>query len=348
VALDTAYSYYVLVTIFTQLPYDLGGGDHMKMRDEERDKCQLIHEITTLRRRLGGVTRMSEPGDMQTPRVSKSGEYKYRVILENMEEAYFELDLAGNITFFNRATMKMLGYSADELKNMNYRKYVLPDTTTKLFKIFHKIYRTGEPAEIFEYQVIRKDGTRRFRETSAGLIRDSSRDAIGFRCLARDTTKRKLFEEALKKKDDELERKSVSLLESNAALKVLLKQREADKIELERNVLSNVGEIIMPYIQELKKYPLTLHTRSCIDVIETNLANITSPFLRNITIKHFHLTPRETQVANLIKEGRTTKEIADFLNMSPGTIDFHRNSIRRKFNLNNKKVNLRSYLSSLS
>ncbi|MBW2636973.1 MAG: PAS domain S-box protein [Deltaproteobacteria bacterium] len=320
----------------------------MKMRDEERDKCQPISEITTLRRQLGGGERASDPGDRQPPRVSKSGEYKYRVILENMEEAYFELDLAGNITFFNRATMKMLGYPADELKHMNYRNYVLPKTTTRLFKIFHKIYRTGEPAEIFEYEVIRNDGSRRVRETSAGLLRNSSREPIGFCCLARDITKRKLFEKALEKKDEELERKSTSLLESNAALKVLLKQREADKVDLERNVLSNVREIVMPYIQELKKYPLTRHTSTCIDTIETNLANITSPFLRNITIKHFHLTPRETQVANLIKEGRTTKEIADFLNMSPGTIDFHRNSIRRKFKLNNKKVNLRSYLSSLS
>jgi DNA-binding CsgD family transcriptional regulator len=152
----------------------------------------------------------------------------------------------------------------------------------------------------------------------------------------------------LKKNEEELERKSASLAESNAALKVLLKQREEDKVELERNVLSNVREIIMPYVEELKKGRLTANQSVCIDTIETNLENIISPFLRNITLKYFHLTPRELQVATLVREGRTTKEIAELLNMSSGTIDFYRNSIRKKFGLNNKKVNLRSYLLSLS
>ncbi len=212
---------------------------------------------------------------------------------------------------------------------MNYRDYVLPETTIRLFKIFNKIYRTGEPAEIFDYQVIRKDGTRRFREMSASLTRDPLQNPIGFRCLARDVTKRKLAEEALKNKEEELERKSASLVESNAALKVLLKQREEDKVDLERNVLSNVRGIIMPYIEELKRCRPTPSQRVCIDTIENNLATIISPFLRNITLKQFHLTPKEFQVANLVKEGRTTKEIAEFLNMSTGAIDFHRNSIRR-------------------
>lgn len=320
----------------------------MMIRDEEKYKCRLTGEIATLHQCPAYFEWVSEHEDCKTKRGSNYSEDKYRLILENMEEAYFELDLAGNITFFNRATMKMLGYSADELMHMNFRNYILPKATNRMFKIFHKIYRTGEPAEIFDYQIVRNDGTRRFRETSASLIRDSEGKPAGFRCLARDVTKRRAIENDLRKKDEELERKTDSLAESNAALKVLLKQREDDKIDLERNVLSNVREIVMPYIQELRKYPLTRHTSACINTIETNLANITSPFLRNITIKHFHLTPRETQIATLIKEGRTTKEIADFLNMSPGTIDFHRNRIRKKFELNNKKVNLRSFLLSLS
>jgi PAS domain S-box-containing protein len=318
------------------------------MNDEEKDKSQLLSELTVLRRQVGEIEETSHLVGLQTRRELRLSEDKYRIILENMEEAYFELDLAGNFAFFNTATVEMLGYSADELAQMNYRDYVLPETTIRLFKIFNKIYRTGEPAEIFDYQVIRKDGTRRFREMSASLIRDPLQNPIGFRCLARDVTKRKLAEEALKKKEEELERKSASLVESNAALKVLLRQREEDKVDLERNVLSNVREIIMPYIEELKKSRLTATQSVCIDTIETNLANIISPFLRNVTLKHFHLTPKEFQVANLVKEGRTTKEISEFLNMSTGAIDFHRNSIRKKFGLNNKKVNLRSYLVSLS
>ncbi len=318
------------------------------MRDQERDRDQLLSEVAALRRRVEELEEASHLEDLQTTRELKSSEDKYRIILENMEEAYFELNLAGNFAFFNTATVEMLGYSAEELGHMNYRDYVLPETTIRLFKTFNKIYRTGEPAEIFDYQVIRKDGDRRFREMSASLIRDPSGSPIGFRCLARDVTKRKLAEEALNKKEEELERKSASLFESNAALKVLLKQREEDKVDLERNVLSNVREIVMPYVEELKKGGLAVNQSVCVDTIQTNLENIISPFLRNITLKHFNLTPKEFQVANLVKEGRTTKEIAEFLNMSTGAIDFHRNGIRKKFGLNNKKVNLRSYLLSLS
>ncbi len=318
------------------------------MRDEEKDSDQLVSEATALRRRVRELERASHHEDLQARKELQSSEDKYRIILENIEEAYFELDLAGNFTFFNTATVEMLGYSAEELAKMNYRDYVLPETTIRLFKIFNKIYRTGEPADIFDYKVIRKDGTYRFREMSASLIRGPDCDPIGFRCLARDVTKRKQAEEELKKKEAELERKSASLVESNAALRVLLKQREEDKVEFERNVISNVREIVAPYIEELKKSQLTANQSVCIETVEANLQNIISPFLRNITLRQFNLTPKEFQVANLVKEGRTTKEIADFLNISPGAIDFHRNNIRKKLGLNNKKSNLRSYLLSLS
>ncbi len=273
---------------------------------------------------------------------------KYRTILEGIEEAYLELDIAGNLTFFNRAAQEMLGYSPEELLGMNYRRYVSPEDVKRIYQIFNAIYRTGKSAEVFDYQIIKKDGSRMFREMSASLIEDQAGNPLGFRCLARDVTKRKLAEESLREKDRELEIKSSSLAESNAALRVLLKQREEDKRELERNILSNIREIIMPYIEELKKSGLTTEQIIRINTIESNLKNIISPFLRNLTLNCFNLTPKEFQVANLVKEGRTTKDIAEFLNVSAGAIDFHRNSIRKKLGINCKKSNLRSFLMSLS
>lgn len=273
---------------------------------------------------------------------------KYRTILEGIEEAYLELDIAGNLTFFNRAAQEMLGYSPEELLGMNYRRYVSPEDVKRIYQIFNAIYRTGKSAEVFDYQIIKKDGSRMFREMSASLIEDQAGNPLGFRCLARDVTKRKLAEESLREKDRELEIKSSSLAESNAALRVLLKQREEDKRELERNILSNIREIIMPYIEELKKSGLTTEQIIRINTIESNLKNIISPFLRNLTLNCFNLTPKEFQVANLVKEGRTTKDIAELLNVSAGAIDFHRNSIRKKLGINCKKSNLRSFLMSLS
>ena len=106
----------------------------------------------------------------------------------------------GNLTFFNKAVSQMLGYTPDELMGMNYRRYVSPEATRRIYKIFNAIYRTGKSAEIFDYQIIKKDGGRMFREMSASLIKDQAGNPIGFRGLARDVTKRKLAEEALRKK----------------------------------------------------------------------------------------------------------------------------------------------------
>ena len=194
--------------------------------NKEKDKKQLIKEIIMLQKRVDELESNVYCEYMRTQNNNSSSENRYRSIIDNIEEAYFELDLRGNIVFFNKAMPKMLGYSPKELMGMNYRKYVHPKTATRLFKIFNNIYRTRKPTDMFENEIIRKDGSRRFREMSVSLIIDSQDQPIGYRCLARDITKRKLTEEALEKKDKELEFKSRSLEESNTAMKVLLEQRE--------------------------------------------------------------------------------------------------------------------------
>ncbi len=276
----------------------------------------------------------------------KISKEKYKTILDSIEEAYFELDLAGNVTFLNRSAAKMLGYTLEEMIGKNYREYIPPYQRKRVTRVFSKVYKTGISATVYDYQVIRKDGSKIFRETSATLMRNSGGKAIGFRCVARDVNKRKLAEETLKKKDAELEIKSRSLAETNIALKVLLKQLEEDKAELERTILSNIREIIIPYIEKLRRSKLAGNQTIFVETIKSNLNSITSPFLRSLTLQHFNLTPKEMQVALLVKDGRITKEIAGVLNISTGAVDFHRNSIRKKLGLNNKKVNLRSHLMS--
>jgi len=158
----------------------------------------------------------------------------------------------------------------------------------------------------------------------------------------------KQAEEALKRREQELADKSRYLEEANTALKVLLKHREDDRIEFQGNVLSNVKELIMPYIEILKKPRSPVDHIAYLNILEINLKNIISPFLRNMTLNHFNLTPKEIQVANLVKDGKTAKETAQLLNLSTRTIEFHRENIRQKLGLKKKKANLRSYLLSLS
>jgi signal transduction histidine kinase len=111
----------------------------------------------------------------------RKSEEKYRTILHSIEEGYFEVDLAGNLTFFTDRLCTFSGYSKEELMGMNNRQFM-----------------TGEPANAFDWEWIKKDGTRRWIETSASLIRDSNGQPIGFRGIGRDVTERKQMEEQTK------------------------------------------------------------------------------------------------------------------------------------------------------
>jgi PAS domain S-box-containing protein len=272
---------------------------------------------------------------------------KYQNILLYIEDGYFEIDLAGNLIFFNPSLCRISGYSARELVDMNYRDYATPETAGRMYKTFQNIYRTGKPVKITDYEIIKKDDTTRIVEISASLVRDSSGHPTGFRGIVRDVTNRKQAEEALKRRERELDIKTRYLQEANTALKVLLQHREDDKTNLQADILGNIKELITPHINELRKSLATKEQLSRLHVIETNLNNIISPFLRNMTMKYSNLTPKEIQVANLVKDGKTTKEIAMLLHLSPRSIEFHRDNIRKKFDLRKKKVNLQSYLHTI-
>jgi PAS domain S-box-containing protein len=177
---------------------------------------------------------------------------------------------------------------------------------------------------------------------------DSSDLSKGVIVAAMDITERKQVEETLKQRGLDLEMKTISLKEANTALKVLLKQREEDKIELEKKVVLNVRELILPYLEKLKMKKLGETQQNYLNIIESNLNDIVSPFVHDLSSKLIKLSPTELQVTNLIKQGNTTKEIAEIMNLAKSTIDFHRNNIRRKFGIKNQKTNLRTYLSSFS
>lgn len=154
-------------------------------------------------------------------------------------------------------------------------------------------------------------------------------------------------EEELKTREKELFIKSRSLEEVNTALKVLLRRREEDSKEFEKRVLSNVKKLIDPYIKKLKKSGLNPDQMIYADILDSNISEITSPFSKDISAKYMELTPQEIHVAHYIREGKTSKDIAKLLNITARTVNFHRENIRRKLGLSNKKTNIRSCLLSI-
>jgi PAS domain S-box-containing protein len=128
----------------------------------------------------------------------RQSEEKYRTILHSLEEGYFEVDLKGNLTFFNDAFVRWSSYSREELMGMNNRQYMDEETAKKVYQVFNKVYSTGKSANAFDWEMIKKDGTKGWIETSVSLIRDSSGQPVGFRGIGRDASERRRIEEQAK------------------------------------------------------------------------------------------------------------------------------------------------------
>ena len=149
---------------------------------------------------LGTMLDVTEP--KQAEEALQRSEERYRNILGRIEEGYYEEDLVGNFTFFNDSMCRIYGYPKEELLGLNYKKYTDKETARYLFQVFNEIYRTGNPCSAYNYELIRKDGAKRYIEASASLKRDSSGKPTGFRGIARDVTERKRAEEALRQSEE--------------------------------------------------------------------------------------------------------------------------------------------------
>ena len=119
-----------------------------------------------------------------------------------------------------------------------------------------------------------------------------------------DVTARELAEAALREK-------TINLEETNTALKVLLKKRDSDKAEIEEKVMVNVKELLEPYLMKLKQSGLNAKQLTFVKVLESNLKDLISSFAQKLSSQLYNLTPAEIQVANMIKLGKSTKEIAN-------------------------------------
>jgi DNA-binding CsgD family transcriptional regulator len=154
-------------------------------------------------------------------------------------------------------------------------------------------------------------------------------------------------QEKLERKESELRHQAERLEETNIALKVLLRQREEDRRHIEATVLANVERLVLPYLERLLQVNLPEKQRTLAEIIDTNIREITAPFLKSLSSLAIKLTPQELEVAGMVRNGRSSKEIADMLNLSVAGVDFHRKGLRRKLGLTHSAQNLRSYLLSL-
>jgi len=136
----------------------------------------------------------------------RESEEKYRTILESIEDGYYEVDIAGDFTFFNDSMCRILGYTKDELMGMNNRQYIYQESAKRVYQTFNKVYNTERPSKGFDLEFIKKDDTKRYVETSVSLMKDSEGQPIGFRGIVRDISSRKKVEGEQKRLETQLQR----------------------------------------------------------------------------------------------------------------------------------------------
>ncbi len=271
-------------------------------------------------------------------------------IVESSDDAIISKTLEGRILTWNKAAERIYGYTAEEIVGQSVSILVPQDRPDELSEILAKL-KSGETVTHYETVRVRKDGECIHVSLAISPLKDAKARIVGSATIARDITKRKRMEDELRKSHDELgmllrdlREKSENLEEVNIALKVLLKQRENDQKELAEMALTNVRKLVLPYLGKLKRSQLSNAQSTLVEILELHLSDITSSFTKKLGIEAADLTPTELRIAVLIRDGKSTSEIAEILCTSEKTIETHRGRIRKKLGLQGRRSNLVSHL----
>ncbi|MDD5711238.1 MAG: PAS domain S-box protein [Smithellaceae bacterium] len=271
---------------------------------------------------------------------------KFKAIADSANYGIAIVTLEGKITYTNNYFASVHGYEVGEVLGQNLRVLHPEDQRPRIERIFSDLLRQGEVKAI-ELKQRRKDGTTFPMLMNLVLAKDRKGEPLFIAGSAVDITELKRKEGELRRSEAELKRKSDRLEEANTALKVLLRNRDEERMDLEQKIMANVKRLVVPYIDRLRKSELNGRQNGYLDSLEISLKEVLSNFLGELTSQTGNLTPKEIQVANLIRQGRNTRDIATLMGIGCGAVNLHRNHIRTKLGLTRKKINLRSYLLSL-
>lgn len=278
----------------------------------------------------------------ETEAALQASEARYRLLIETMNEGFSITNEKGIRTYANKTLCDMLGYKAEEIIGRPATEFLDEESKKVWAREFEK--RKKRHSSPYQMNFVRKDGEKLPVIVSPRPVFDDKNVFRGSFAAITDVSHLKRTEKALKEREKELRVKTASLEELNAALRVLLKRMEEERRELEEKVKLNIQQMIQPYLSRLRTAGASERQRKHLETLEANLNEILSPFTQKLLSDHPMLTPSELQIANLIRQGKSSKEIADELGLSERTVETHRRNMRTKLGIKDKKTNLRSYL----
>jgi PAS domain S-box-containing protein len=226
---------------------------------------------------------------------------KFQNLVENTSDWVWEVDKEGRYTYVSPRIKDLLGYEPEEVINKTPFDRMPPGEAKRVGEIFAAAVARQEPINSLENINLHKDGRSVILETSGLPFFNLGGEFLGYRGIDRDVTDRKQYENKLLKQRKKLE-------ERNIALRVILRESEITKDELEKNVLSNIKGLLLPYLTELESKLKDEDQHFLVNIINENINEITSLFTRKLKLEIEDLTPKEIQIADLIKQGKTNKD----------------------------------------
>ena len=308
----------------------------------------FLHYLKQLAEMIGdiGLHRLRLEAGEQDLRISET---RYRQLFESANDGIFVLK-DGIVIDCNQKAQELFNVSREEAIGQsaeNFSPEIQPDGQSSINGLQKRRNLVGQGMrQFFDWRFFRKDGSSFDAEVSVtqSMIGDTPHSLA----IVRDITKRKKMILALQEREKDLDEKSRYLEKVNQALKASLDHREVEKRAVEENMLVNLKRFVFPYIEALGNCKINTDARAYLNIIETNLNDVVSRFSKTVFWKYQDLTPAEVQIADLIRAGKDTKSIAQVLGLAPSSVQWHRKNIREKLGLTNKKINLQTYLASLS
>lgn len=279
----------------------------------------------------------------------RASEARYRHLFESANDAILIIK-NGIILDCNQEALNLTGYSRKNLIGHSPLDFspefqasgtaseeVLTEKTAIAFQ---------DVAQLFEWRLMQKGGADIDVEVSLNRFKIGD-DPHGLAIL-RDISERKKMMQVLEAREQELKDKTRYLEKVNQALKASLDHREIERRSVEESMLVNLKRFIYPYLEELDKCRLDTDAKAYVNIINTRLRDLTAQASKTVAAKYMDFTPTEIRVADFIRDGKNSKEIAGLLGLSPSSVQWHRKNIREKLGLTHKKVNLSTFLSSLA
>lgn len=246
------------------------------------------------------------------------------------------------LDLFQRTRKEMIGISP-----LAISPAVQPDGALSKETVEKTIAKAlNDTSIVAEWRFLKKDGSP--LDTEVSLTRFKVGNTPQALAIVRDITERKKMIDALEVRERELDEKRRYLEKVNLALKAALDHREVEKRAVEEHLLVNLKRFVFPYVEELYKCKIDADARAYANIIDTNLNEVVSHLSKNVFAKYIDFTPTEIRIADLIREGKNTKEIAELLGLAPSSVKWHRRNIRKKLGLTNNRLNLYAYLNTLT